>query len=215
MVLAVEQVRLETVVRLAGQRVARVAARQQELAAMEPEPVGRQAQTTAVAVVRAHRLLQAARKAGSSFLGLKEVGMQYIHVASSRYPLKVEDIRRENPNFSCPQVPPVDAISLLGYAPVAEVAKPAFNATTHEVLEAPPAQVGGIWTQQWSIVALSAEAARKAVLDAGIAGDATIASLKAMTNAEISAWFTANITTLAQARTLLERLTRIIIRKVL
>ena len=59
------------------------------------------------------------------------------------------------------------------------------------------------------------EDTRKAAIDSAIDADSTIAQLKAMSNAEFSAWFAANVTTLAQARNVLERLARIVIRRVL
>lgn len=45
-----------------------------------------------------------------------------------------------------------------GVVPLIEVSPPQFDAMTQEVIEAPPAQAGGVWTQQWEIQALSAEA---------------------------------------------------------
>lgn len=63
--------------------------------------------------------------------------------------------------------------------------------------------------------ARDAEDARKAKVEAAIAGDTVVAQLQAMTNAEFSAWFAANVTNLTQARNVLERLARIIIRRVL
>lgn len=63
--------------------------------------------------------------------------------------------------------------------------------------------------------ARDADAARLDAVDNAIAGDATVTALKGMTNAEFSAWFAANVTTLAQARNVLERLARIVIRRVL
>ena len=59
------------------------------------------------------------------------------------------------------------------------------------------------------------EAVREAAIDSAIAGDATIAQLKGMTNAEFDAWWAANVTTAAQAIAVLKRLARVIIRRVL
>lgn len=61
----------------------------------------------------------------------------------------------------------------------------------------------------------SAEEARQAAVDAAIAGDATIASLKAMTNAEFDTWWAANVTNAAQAIGVLKRVTRVVLRRVL
>lgn len=64
---------------------------------------------------------------------------------------------------------------------------------------------------------LAREAARQrcAGLDAAIAGDATLAQLKAMTNAEFDAWWQANVTNATQAMDVLRRLSRVILRRVL
>ena len=43
------------------------------------------------------------------------------------------------------------------YVKVRQWAKPSFDAIRQEVVKAPTALVGGIWTQQWAIIALSAE----------------------------------------------------------
>lgn len=59
------------------------------------------------------------------------------------------------------------------------------------------------------------DAARVAAIDGVIAGDTTIAALKGMTSAEFDAWWTANVTTLAQANAVLKRIARVVIRRVL
>lgn len=62
---------------------------------------------------------------------------------------------------------------------------------------------------------IDAEAQRKAAIETAIANDTTIASLKAMSNADFDTWWAANVTNLAQALGLLKRLTRVVIRRVL
>lgn len=42
------------------------------------------------------------------------------------------------------------------YVVVAEAAQPAFDPATQKIVEGNPAQVSGTWTQQWSIVELTA-----------------------------------------------------------
>lgn len=61
----------------------------------------------------------------------------------------------------------------------------------------------------------SAESVRLADLDGAIASDTTVAMLKAMNNADFDAWWSANVTTLAQANNILKRLARIVLRRVL
>jgi hypothetical protein len=60
-----------------------------------------------------------------------------------------------------------------------------------------------------------AEAARKSSIESAIASDTTVASLKAMTNAEFDTWWAANVTNAAQAINVLKRVTRVVIRRVL
>ena len=55
---------------------------------------------------------------------------------------------------------------------------------------------------------------RTGAIDTTIAGDTTINSLKTMTNAEFDTWWTANVTTLAQANNILKRITHILLRKI-
>ncbi len=59
------------------------------------------------------------------------------------------------------------------------------------------------------------EQVRGEEFDSAIRGDSQIAALKAMTNAEYSAWFDANVTNNAQAIGLLKRVVRVLIRRVL
>jgi hypothetical protein len=59
-----------------------------------------------------------------------------------------------------------------------------------------------------------ADAQRRADIDAAIAGDVTIQSLKAMTNAEYDLWFTQNVASNAQAIQVLKRCLRVVLRRV-
>jgi hypothetical protein len=63
--------------------------------------------------------------------------------------------------------------------------------------------------------ALAIEKARTDSLDAAIGADAVIAQLKVMDNASFNAWWTANVTNLAQANSVLKVLARVMLRKVL
>jgi hypothetical protein len=63
--------------------------------------------------------------------------------------------------------------------------------------------------------AIEAENLRKAEVEQAIAGDSVVHELKGMNNAEFDAWWAANVTTLAQANTVLKRLARIVVRRVL
>ena len=59
------------------------------------------------------------------------------------------------------------------------------------------------------------EGARLQSIQDAIAGDTTLASLKAMTNADFDAWWAANVTTAVQAIGVLKRLFRVVLRRVL
>ena len=88
---------------------------------------------------------------------------------------------------------------------------------------------GGLVKQGTALVVDSAQkathdaavAARQAALDQvqsqndAIAADSVVASLKAMTASEFDTWWSANVTTLAQANNVLKRIARVVIRRVL
>lgn len=48
-------------------------------------------------------------------------------------------------------------LSAFGFETFIEAAQPSFDALTHKAVEATPAKVGGQWTRQWTIVALTQE----------------------------------------------------------
>jgi hypothetical protein len=60
-----------------------------------------------------------------------------------------------------------------------------------------------------------AELTRLSQVDSAIGNDSTVASLKAMTNAEFDTWWAANVTNAAQAINVLKRVTRVVIRRLL
>ena len=60
-----------------------------------------------------------------------------------------------------------------------------------------------------------AEATRVASVNTAISGDAQIQALKVMTVSDFDAWWTANVTTVAQAITIVKRIARIVVRKLL
>ncbi len=60
-----------------------------------------------------------------------------------------------------------------------------------------------------------AESARLATIDTTIGGDTVLAQLRAMTNAQFDTWWSANVSTNAQAIAFMKRLARVVIRRVL
>ncbi len=61
----------------------------------------------------------------------------------------------------------------------------------------------------------SPEELRLAELDNIIITDSVISDLKAMTNSQFDTWWSANVTNLSQANTVLKRIARLVIRRVL
>lgn len=62
--------------------------------------------------------------------------------------------------------------------------------------------------------AAAADQARQAAINQAVVADTVVAQLKAMTNAEFDTWWAANVSTAAQAITVLKRITRIVLRRV-
>lgn len=56
-----------------------------------------------------------------------------------------------------------------GVYPVTRVAPPDYNSITYRLIEAQPVEVNGVWTQQWTLEALSAEEAAANQADADTA----------------------------------------------
>lgn len=67
------------------------------------------------------------------------------------------DIRGAFPNVSFPTLMTAQDISAVGLEPVAQTLCPDFDPITHALVELPPAQVDGVWTQQWQVQSLSPE----------------------------------------------------------
>jgi len=61
----------------------------------------------------------------------------------------------------------------------------------------------------------SPEVVRLSSIDSAIGGDTTIASLKAMTNAEFDTWWAANVTNVAQLVGVVKRIARVVLRRLL
>lgn len=81
--------------------------------------------------------------------------------------------------------------------------------------DATPEEAAEIESRKAAAPAQQAEQSRVSAIDTAIAADSTVASLKAMTNAEFDAYWAANVTTLAQANSVLKRIARVVIRRVL
>ncbi len=82
-----------------------------------------------------------------------------MYIKAGRYPISRAQLIAEcNATNGFPPVGFTDAQALeFGYAPVTPVPSPNFDIITQTCAEASPVQVGGVWTQQWSITARSGE----------------------------------------------------------
>lgn len=82
--------------------------------------------------------------------------MNYIQVATGRYPLTLQHLKDENPDVSFP----VSFTEAAGYARVETTPRPDFDPVTQKCREGQPAQnAEGVWQQTWVVVNLSAEQA--------------------------------------------------------
>jgi len=91
--------------------------------------------------------------------------------AIAQYPYTLADLRADHPHTSFPLPPDPADLADFGVHPVAETAPPAVT-LAQNVVELPPVQVDGVWTQQWGVVDAppSEVAARRQALVDGIDG---------------------------------------------
>ena len=133
--------------------------------------------------------------------------------AVAQYPYTFAMLRSDNPDISYPAEVTDERLAELGVVAVAPVAQPAHNPITENVVEGTPVLVGDVWTQTWSVVPASAEeiaartakAADIAAKDA-IKADSFVQNFIAMTPAQVSAYIDANVTSLATAKSVIEKL---------
>ena len=76
--------------------------------------------------------------------------MRYVNSITGQYPYTYEQIIASNPNTLFP--PCSDFKPPHPYCEVEEVDKPAFDATTQQVIEVAPQLVNGTWTRTWEVV---------------------------------------------------------------
>lgn len=84
----------------------------------------------------------------------------YVYVENAqadKYPYSIEDLRKENPGTSFPATMPDERLADWGVFPVAVTTPPAFDPLTQKLVEEQPVNIGGTWTQVWSVVALDAD----------------------------------------------------------
>ena len=82
--------------------------------------------------------------------------MNYIQVATGRYPLTLQHLKDENPDVSFP----VSFTEAAGSARVEPAPRPDYDPVTHKCREGQPIiNAAGAWQQSWVVVKLSAEQA--------------------------------------------------------
>ncbi len=74
-----------------------------------------------------------------------------------QYPSSPEQLRRDNPGVSFPEVIPGSLLAEWGVYPVTPTAQPAFDSLTQTVVEDTPIQIDGVWTQVWEVRGASAQ----------------------------------------------------------
>jgi hypothetical protein len=101
---------------------------------------------------------------------------------------------------------------------VTPAAKPGHDPITQDVVEDTPEWIGSTLTQQWQVVAASAEeiAERAAVATTlaertEIQGDGFVGTFIAMTPAAVEAYVEANVTDMASAKALLKKMAKMIL----
>lgn len=128
------------------------------------------------------------------------------------YPYSYSAFRAAYPDVSFPTVVTDEWLAEYGIVRVASVTAPTKTVTTNFV-EGTPVLVGGVWTQVWNEVPASAEeiAARQAkaadeAAKTDIKQDNFVNNFIAMTPAQVSAYIEANVTNLATAKAVIEKL---------
>jgi hypothetical protein len=73
------------------------------------------------------------------------------------YPYSFAQLKSDNVDISFPASPTVELLELYGVYEVAQVDQPLYDSATQRIEESTPTLVGGVWTQVWNIIDLSAQ----------------------------------------------------------
>ena len=73
------------------------------------------------------------------------------------YPYSFGQLKQDNPQTSFPANPSMELLESYGVYEVAQANQPACDSATHRIKEGAPVLVSGVWTQTWSIIALTAD----------------------------------------------------------
>ena len=143
--------------------------------------------------------------------------MMYVLVkdgAVAEYPYHFGSLRAAYPDNSFPRVPSTELLREYGVHEVVETARPdPSDAITQNVVEAAPALINKEWAQQWIEVDVPAEVVAERRAEAkddaarlAIKADAFVSTFVAMTPAQVTAYIEANVTNLASAKNVIEKL---------
>lgn len=73
----------------------------------------------------------------------------------NQYPYNANDLRRDNPDVSFPASPTDALLAEWNVLPVTPMLPPAYDASTHKLVEQTPSLVFGAWEQTWALVPLT------------------------------------------------------------
>lgn len=142
--------------------------------------------------------------------------MSYAKVSKGvieRYPYTFVHLQRDNPDVSYPRDPDDAWLAREGIMKVAQAARPAPSSLAVNIVEGTPALIGGVWTQMWAEVPAESDevAARqmRATDEAArtsIKADSFVSNFIAMKPEQVSAYINANVTSLATAKPVIEKL---------
>lgn len=136
-----------------------------------------------------------------------------INDAVVAYPYTRAMFRTDNPNTSIGDATPIN-IAEFGVFLVETTLQPSYDPLIETVVEAAPALVAGVWTQQWSVVPLdpavaaanqayAAQQAADLVAQQAAKAESIVAYLVSHTAAEIKAKINTDVTDLASAKAML------------
>lgn len=142
---------------------------------------------------------------------------KYIKISDGTYPYTFAQLRKDNPGVSYPRTPRDENLASWGVDVVAEVARPAYDPAKN-IVEGQPTESNGVWTQVWDQPDATAEQIARRQADAKnlaeqaeIKLDNFVGTFIGMTPAEVSAYIGANVTDLASAKNVLNKLALIVL----
>ena len=142
---------------------------------------------------------------------------KYIKISDGTYPYTFASLRRDNPGVSYPRTPSDEDLAGWGVAAVTEVARPAYDPAKN-IVEGQPTESNGVWTQVWDQSDATAEqiARRQAQAAASaeqseIKVDGFVSAFINMTPAQVTAHINNNVTNLASAKNVLNKLALIVL----